>query len=454
MSKKGRALKALLILAIFIALCMYFARTVQTITTPKVTLIGATTGRLEQKIPVSASAYFPVKSEVTLSLAKEYPITVSKLYVKAGNYVKKGDTLFTATINDYDKQSSDFLKQYDEKAQALLELDITNRKSSKQSKQNDLYDVMIEKQEAQTKAENKARVAAAQEGITLTFDQSAWGAQAIKAGASKDVLALIDEAVAAKQAFSDAREAFFNSYENREIKVKDEVFKYINERNKLLRDMDEINDDMVKLLTAKEALTTVTASAEGYIVSIGVTAGEGYDGKAVAYVLAGKDDAPVLRADIQDIKKDVSEGARVELSGEWTTVKTSVLSVETGSDNRKYANIELTSDVLSEAGGMSKLLSDGAIELSLTFRSKKTTTIIPASCLRSEGEGADYIYTVERTYGGFLQSGGLICHKKPVTVVDRADKQVAIEEDLSYTSIINTADRALTDGKPVMENVD
>lgn len=454
MSKKGRALKALIILACFIALCMYFARTVQTITTPKVTLTSAVTGRLEQKLTISAEPYFPVKSEITLSLAEEYPITVTKLYVKAGNYVRQGDILFTANINDYDKQLEDLLKQYNEKSQSLIELDIANRKSSKQSKQNDLYDVMIEKQEAQTDAENKARVQAAQEGVSLTFDLSAWSAQAIKAGASQTVLGLIDDAVAAKQAFSDAREAFFNSYENREIKVKEEVFKYINDRNKLQREMEDVSAQMVKLLTAKEALTQVKATNEGYIVSLSVTVNEPYDGKAVAYVLAGKDDAPMLRSDITDIKKDVAEGARVEMDSEWSTIKTKVLSVDTDENSRKYAYIELTDDVLSQAGGMGKLLADGAIEMRLTFRAKKTTTLIPASCLRSEGEGVDYVYTVERTYGGFLQSGGMVCRKRSVTVLDRADKQVSIEEDMNYVSLIDTADRALVDGKAVMENVE
>lgn len=87
--KKKKALKALLWLAVVVAACMYFARTVQSITTPKVQLVNATTGRVEQKISVSAQAYFPVKTEITLDRAKEYPITVEKLYVKPGLYVQE-----------------------------------------------------------------------------------------------------------------------------------------------------------------------------------------------------------------------------------------------------------------------------------------------------------------------------------------------------------------------------
>ena len=58
MTKKGKALKGLLILAVIVALCMYFSQTIQTITTPKVKLVQATTGRIEQKINVSAARIF------------------------------------------------------------------------------------------------------------------------------------------------------------------------------------------------------------------------------------------------------------------------------------------------------------------------------------------------------------------------------------------------------------
>lgn len=185
MSKKNKALKALLILAVAVALCMYFSRTIQTITTPKVKLVQASTGRIEQKIGVQAVPYFPVKTEIKLNKAKDYPITIDKVYVKVGLFVEEGDTIFTASINDYQTKEDELLKSYNEKAQALIDLDIANRKSSKQSKQNDLYDLMLQKQDALSKAESDARLAAAKEGVDLTFDQSLWLAKAEKARPAK-----------------------------------------------------------------------------------------------------------------------------------------------------------------------------------------------------------------------------------------------------------------------------
>ena len=211
MSKKSKVLKAFLILAAAIAVCMYFSRTIQTITTPKVKLVTADVGRIEQKVAVALSPYFPVKTEITLTKAKDYPITVDKVYVKTGLYVEKGDTILTAVINDYDKKEQELTDSYAKKAQELIELDITNRKNSKQSMQNDLYDDMIAKQDALSEAESKARLAAAKEGLELSYDQSTWLAKAQSAKASSEVTSLIRAAVTAKQNFDQARQDFFDS---------------------------------------------------------------------------------------------------------------------------------------------------------------------------------------------------------------------------------------------------
>ncbi len=452
--KKNRALKALIILLVVVALCMYFARTIQTITTPKVKLVSSTTGRIEQKLSVTAQPYFPVKTEVTLTAAAEYPVVVDKIYVRAGLYVRAGDTLFTATISEYDKQEKELLDSYNTKAQELVALDIKNRKYAKASKQNDLYDQMITAQEALTAAENAARTQAADEGIALKFDTSTWGQQALNASASDELKQLIAAAMTAAQAYETARVAFFNSYEDKEIKVKDEVFEYINSRNKLLDEMSDISDKVVALLAARGALSVVKAENDGYIVSIDVKAKEAYDGKTSAYTLAKAEDAPVLRADISALKKDVDEGARVEIAADWNTLKTKVSSVETDTDGRKYALIELDTDTLQSLGGMNKLLSDGEVEVSVVFRSKKNATLIPASALRSEGEGQEYVFLAEYKGGGFLQSSGYVARKTSVTVIDRGEDAVSIEEDLGYQSIIDRADRTIEHGKAVMEYVE
>ena len=454
MTKKSRALRALMTLAVVIALCMYFGRTVQTITTPKVKLVQATQGRVEQKIRVEAEPYVPVQTEVTLSTALDYPVRVDKVYVKPGLYVEEGDTLFTATLTGYEDKEAELLTKYNEKAQALIDLDIKNRKSSKQSKQNDLYSIMLDAQESLTEAENDARIAAALEGLNLTFDQSTWESLATRSKVSDDVKRLIRLAGTSKATFDTARTDFYNSYENKKIKVTDEVFKYINDRNALVKEMQKINDDMVALLHARESLSVVKTGSAGYIVEMDVKPDETYDGKKPAFTIAKEGDAPILRADVTDLKKDVEKGARVEAQGDYSTYKSKVTDVVDETDGRQYAEIELTSELLQNAGGMSRLLQDGSMEVSIVFRAKKSATLVPASALRNEGGGEEYIFIAERSYGGFMSSGGLVARKTSVTVIDRGDKAVSVQEDLSYQSIIDRADRTIEDGKPVMEYVE
>lgn len=454
MSKKNKALKWLLILMVFLAVCMYFSRTIQTITTPKVKLTQASTGRIEQKTPVEASAYFPVKTDVTLVAAKTYPITVDKVYLKPGLYVKEGDVVFTANVNDFDQKQEELLKSYNEKAQALIDLDIANRKSSKQSMQNDLYDLMIEKQDALSDAEKAARLAAAAEGVDLTFQQDTWLAKAKAGKCGAETIKLIEAAALAKTAFDTARADFFASYENKKIKISDEVFTYIKQRNTLGKEMETLSDDMVKLLEAKQTLDTVTATSDGYILSLNVKTGDVYEGAAPAYTIAKSDTAPMLRADLTDLKLDVAEGARVEVDGDYDTYKSKVTAVvEDQSDGRKYAEIELTDDILHAAGGMNKLLENGSTQVKLVFRSKKNATIIPSTALHNDGS-SEYIFLVDYKYGGFLSASGMVAKRMNVTVIDRSDTAVSIQETIDYQSIIDRADRAVEDGKPVMEYSD
>lgn len=49
--------------------------------------------------------------------------------------------------------------------------------------------------------------------------------------------------------------------------------------------------------------------------------GDTYDGQKSAYTIAKKEDTPILRADITDLKKEVSEGARVEVAAITTPTK-------------------------------------------------------------------------------------------------------------------------------------
>ena len=100
-----------------------------------------------------------------------------------------------------------------------------------------------------------------------------------------------------------------------------------------------------------------------------------------------------------------------------------------------------------------RLVSDGGVQVSITYRAKQSTTLLPPSAVRSEGENADYVYLIENNWGGFMSSSSMKVVKTSVTVLERSDKAVSIAEDLSYRQVADREDRALEDGQTVMEYV-
>ena len=121
MNGKKKALKALVVLAVVIALCMFFSRTVQTITTPKVQRISATKGKLEEKISLSASIYFPETAAVFVKDVKKLGLTVGEVKVRAGYQVKEGDVIFTADAPEYETKRKEIQDNYDKKVKELAE---------------------------------------------------------------------------------------------------------------------------------------------------------------------------------------------------------------------------------------------------------------------------------------------------------------------------------------------
>ena len=79
--------------------------------------------------------------------------------------------------------------------------------------------------------------------------------------------------------------------------------------------------------------------------------------------------------------------------------------------------------------------------------------MLPASAVRNEGENSDYVYLIQRNYGGLLTSSSMKVVKTSVRVLERGEKLVSIEDDLSYQQVADKEDRELTDNQTVMEYV-
>ena len=455
MKLKRFALRGLIILAVVVALCMFFARTVQTITTPKVRMYTPTKGRLEQSYKLTAEVYFPETEEVTVAEAKKTAVTVNKVYVKAGSYVSKGDTIFTTTVGSYEEDLQKLQDSYDSKATELLELDITNRKLSKESRQNELYAEMVEKQSDLSKRTYEARKLAMQNGITLGSDVTTWKKQlaAVK-DVPQEVTDAVNKAIAAKSTYDEASTAFYATYEDKKLKVSSDTFDYIKKRNALQDEMDDLSDQMIELDSRVSALATITAPHDGWIVSVDVAAGDSYDGAKTAYTMTAEDSTPLLKASLTGVDRTISNGTKVTLGdSDSGTEKTTVQATRTETNGSKYLLIDLP-ESMQEPGNSAirQALNNGGVQATITYRAKESTTLLPASAVRSDGSSY-YVFVVQDSNGGFLTSNSKKAVKTSVTVIEKNDKQYAVQEDFSYQTIAYQEDRALSDGMAVMEYV-
>lgn len=455
---KRFALRGLVILAVAVALCMFFARTVQTITTPKVKLVTPQNGRLEVKMNFQGQVYFPKTEEFTVKEAAQTNAKVKAVYVSEGHWVSAGDIIFTTECTSYEEDMKKLQDEYDEKNKSLLDLDIANRSMSRESRQNELYDAMLAAQDALAKQTTQARVTALNNGITLTGDVSEWSKQlAAQSGdVPAEVVEAVERTVAASGVFQAAQEEYLAILENKKLKVKDDVFKYIQDRNELIRAMDELTGKMVELTLCVDALKEVRAPRDGFIVSVKVTAGDTYDGVQPAFVMNAEEEQPVLRASLSGIDRTIADETKAEIKNDsYGTTRTTVRKTVTEKDGSKYLYINLPEEMLAAGTTqLRRIVSAGGVQVSITYRAKEATTLIPASAVRNEGENQNYVFLVQRSYGGFMNATSMKVVKTSVTVLERSDSYVSVAEDLSYQQLADREDRTLTDGQTVMEYVD
>lgn len=458
MKLKNIAIKGLIGLVVVVALCIFFSGTIKSITTPKVQLIRGTNGRFEDKVSLECMVYFDTKKEIVVEAARaEGGIIVDKLYVTPGYEVKEGDIIFTAHMPTYEDSLEKLEQEHNAKAKELLDLEAANRKSSKASYQNELQQAVIEKQSLYTEALFAARTKALEEAVSLPENMADWKATVIMAEGSSELKEAVDRAVAAKAIYDQSYQTFMDSYNNKEVKIEDEVFTYIDKRTTLINEMETLMDKRAELFEQNLAVKEVRAPYTGYVQSLNVNVGDNYTGSGSAYVMNEKDAQPVMRAIVEekDTKK-VVEGAKVafQVSNDWggnENVNSTVTKVENSiKDGVRYAYIELTEDMIKTLGPLSKLQRD-ATKGTLTYRAKEQTTILPASAVRDGGDNKNYVFVVAQQQGNILQGNNVLkVEKRDVDVIERSDTKVSIRDDI-WESIADREDRSIEAGATVME---
>ena len=116
------AIRAMVVLAIVVALCMFFSGTIRTITTAKVRFTNARQGKFEMNTDLTGKISFGDTEDLTLDVPADQSLTVTRLFVKAGQQVKAGDELLSASVADYDKTLKTLQSDYDTAQASLRDL--------------------------------------------------------------------------------------------------------------------------------------------------------------------------------------------------------------------------------------------------------------------------------------------------------------------------------------------
>lgn len=444
MNLKKFAVRGIVVLAIFVALCMFFAGTIRTITTPKVNLIVPKRGKLEERIQLSCKLVFPDVEKIEVDLPEDTSLTILAVNTREGYTVEEGEVVVRAKVANYEQLRKQYQDAYDQAAEQLLTLENKNR-GIRVTKRDQAYaDAYFGLRDAR-----REEVAAALEMDALLSKE---GLPRVETGypdgASVDLRRAIDAWRKAAAAKASAEQAMDDAAR---YTVEDTVWTYISEKHDNEQKLAEAESSLGALIALNDRVQNFTAPHDGYIAEVTAKEGESYDGSQPLYTLTPDGALPALRADVSELERSVSEGMTATLNPDsYDAIDTQVVATGTDSEGRKYADIALNDQLIRARGSVFAMMQEET-PLSLVYRAREASTLLPTAAVRGSGDDR-YVFAVEQNSAAF---GGntLKLHKMDVKVIGEYGGTTAVQEDLTYYTIAYGEDRAIGDGDVVMEYI-
>lgn len=445
MNLKKFAIRGLAVLAVFVALCMFFSGTIKTITTAKIKTTRAKSGRLEEKTELSGKIAFPEVEHIRFTLGEGQNLTIVKVNTRVGYTAKEGDVIIEARVADYENTMKQYQAAYDEALDQLLLLESKNSNIRLRRSDEQYADAYFALRDAKKAAvANKIAMEAQLNKEHLTLTEAGY-----PEGASEQLTQAIDAWRDAEAAQAQAQSAM-DAVER--YAPEDAVWSYISDRRSYQEKMDDAEAKMQALGELNGGVQAICAPHDGYIAEVAVKEGDTYDGSGDLFTLTKKDTMPVLRADLSKVTRSVAEGSAVTMNTDrYGVLETKVLSTGIDAEGKKYADVELTDDIVSAMGSVYSMTVEET-PMSLVYRAAQSTTLLSSSAVHGTGEDR-YVYTVDTSYSSFGNTK-MTVHKMSVTVLAEADGLVSIEEDLGYYDIAYMEDRPINDGDTVMAYID
>ena len=442
MDLKKFAVRGIVILAVCVALCMFFSGTVRTITTPKVKLTTAKRGKLEERIELSCKPAFPEAEEIAVQLPEDLSLTIVKVNTREGYTVMQGDVVAEAKVANFDQLRKQYQDAYDAASEQLMTLENKHR------------DIRVNKRDQAYADAWFALRDARREAVSLSLElDSQLGREGLERtqtgypdGASDALKELIDawrEAEKAREAAQEAMDAAAR------YTVDETVWSYITDQREQQQKRDEAEAKLRQLVTLNDQVAAVKAPHDGYIAALGVKEGDAYDGSHALYSITPEDKLPVLRADLSQVERTITEGTAAAYNPDsYDAIETEVTTVGTDADGKKYADIALTKQLIKARGSVYAMLQEDTT-MTLIYRAREATSLLPTSAVRGSGDDR-YIFVTEQNNAAF---GGntLRLHKLAVKVLGEYGGTTSVEDDVTYYTVAYGEDRAVDDGDAVME---
>ncbi len=440
------AIRAMAVLAVIVALCMFFSGTIRTITTAKVRFTNARQGKFEMNTDLTGKINFGDTEEITLNVPADAALTVRRIFVIAGQQVEAGDELFSATVTDFDKTLKALQDDYDAAQAAYNELMRKNgevRLTRGEEAWMEAY--YAAQQTAQTLRDCRVEVQTLLELEKLELPETG----AYPEGASDELKAAMDAQALAEE---ENQEASRQLDKLSRYAINESDWTYLTQKRKYEEKMAECEEDMTDLQLLSREVSHVYAPHDGYIAEVAIEKGASITGTTVVLKMTGEGASPMIRTDISNVKQNVAAGSVVSINTDrYGRLETAVVKTGVASDGMRYADVNITQDIIRSNGSISNMMQND-ITVRLTTRAQEATCLIPAAAVRgSEGDRYVYVATaVSSTFGGTQ----IKVTKQTLTVLNESPTVVSVDEDLSRSQIIYMEDRAISDGDYVMEYSD
>lgn len=439
MQLKKYALRGMIILAVFVALCILFAGTIRSLTIPKIRFAPVKTGKFEKVTELTGKVVFPEEEPITMKIPEGYSLTVTGVSVTPGQKVKKGDKLLSAELTDAEKTLASLQKEYDT-AQATL--DAWERKNG---------EVRLTRAETQwMEAYGAAREAesaemAARMDVLAHLEESE-----IPDALPEDAGEELKDAWTAWEKAAGERDSARKTLKDLDrYAIADEVWTQLEQKREAEAKRADAENQIIALRLLIRRTTALTAAHDGYISAVDVQKGGTVAGDDPLLSMTPEGSDPVIRIDVSKLDQKLQKGAAVTVdSDDWGRTDTRVVNTGLSVSGHPYADAEINKDVIYALGQVSDMMKKEEIKVTLNTKAQESSCLVPAAAVRGSGKGR-YVYVGEEDNSAF---GGkrIIVRKTDVTVLDESSATVSVAEDLTYSKVLYMEDRPIEENGVVM----